>query len=198
MSSDKLLALTFFAFAATFTPGPNNIMLAASGANFGFARSVPHMLGVSLGFGVVLIAAGLGLGALMVALPQVQIALKVLGAAYLLWLAWKVANAGAARESADAGARPLTFLQAAGFQWVNPKGVITAIGAIALYVSPERPLADLLLVVAVFGLVTVGSVVSWSAFGVALARLLRNPRQAQIFNVCMALLLVASIVPMVS
>jgi len=196
MPVETAFAVALFAIASTFTPGPNNIMLAASGANFGFARTIPHMAGVSLGFVVLLAAAGMGLGALMLAVLQIQTALKICGAGYLLWLAWKIAHAGAAGEG-DSRARPLTFLQAAAFQWVNPKGVITAIGAIALYVRPDHARTDLGLLLAVFGLVTVGSVVAWSAFGVALAGLLRNPRQAQIFNICMALALVISIVPMV-
>ena len=196
MPVETAFAVALFAIASTFTPGPNNIMLAASGANFGFARTIPHMAGVSLGFVVLLAAAGMGLGALMLAVPQIQTALKICGAGYLLWLAWKIAHAGAAGEG-DSRARPLTYLQAAAFQWVNPKGVITAIGAIALYVRPDHARTDLGLLLAVFGLVTVGSVVAWSAFGVALAGLLRNPRQAQIFNICMALALVISIVPMV-
>jgi threonine/homoserine/homoserine lactone efflux protein len=197
MPLDMFLAMASFAFVMAFTPGPNNVMLTASAANFGFARSIPHMLGVSLGFVVLLAAAGAGLGTLLVAAPSVQSVLKVVGAAYMLWLAWKVANAGAAGEGSGAAGRPLTFLQAAAFQWVNPKGVVIALGAIALFVSPARAVTDLPIVLAVFGVVTLMSTVAWSLFGVALSRLLRNPRHARIFNVCMALLLVASIVPMV-
>ena len=197
MPPEVFLAMVSFAFAMTFTPGPNNIMLTASAANFGFARSIPHMLGVSLGFVVLLAAVGVGLGTLLVAAPQVQTVLKIAGAAYMLWLAWKIANTGAAGRLSGAAARPLTFLQAAAFQWVNPKGVVAALGAIALYVSPGRAAADLSIMLAVFGIVTVLSTVSWSLFGVAISRLLRSSRRARIFNVCMALLLVASILPMV-
>jgi threonine/homoserine/homoserine lactone efflux protein len=197
MSLEVFLALASFAFVTAFTPGPNNIVLTASAANFGFVRSIPHMLGILLGFLVLIAAAGLGVGALVAAFEQSQTVLKVVGAAYMLWLAWKVANAGARRDSGDADARPLTFLQAFAFQWVNPKGVVTALSAVALYVSAARPTVDLLIVLAVFCVATAGSALFWSLFGVALSRLLRDERRARIFNICMALLLVASIVPMV-
>jgi threonine/homoserine/homoserine lactone efflux protein len=197
MTPEMFFAMASFAFVMAFTPGPNNVMLTASAANFGFVPSIPHMLGVTLGFVVLVAASGAGLGTLLVAAPSIQTVLKVVGAAYMLWLAWKVANAGAPGDGGGANAKPLTFLQAAAFQWVNPKGVIIALGAIALYVSPARPIADLSILLAVFGVVTLASTVTWSLFGVALGRLLQDRRRARIFNVCMALLLVASIVPMV-
>ena len=196
MPLETFVALVSFAFVMSFTPGPNNIMLTASGANFGLARSTPHMAGVVVGYALLLCAAGGGLGALIVAFPAVQIALKVIGAAYLLWLAWKVANAGTASEG-DGAARPLTFLQAAAFQWVNPKGVIIALGAAALYLHPERAVRDFAVMFAVFSVATLLSALTWTGFGVALRKVLRSDRQARIFNVVMALLLVASIVPMV-
>ena len=144
MPLETFLALVSFTFVTSFTPGPNNIMITASAANFGFARSVPHMLGVTVGFAVLLVAAGGGLGALLTAFPSIQTALKVMGAAYMLWLAWKVANAGSGWDGETTDAHPLTFLQAAAFQWVNPKGVIIALGAIALYVRPESAVTDFL------------------------------------------------------
>jgi threonine/homoserine/homoserine lactone efflux protein len=196
VSPETIAALVSFAFVTSFTPGPNNIMLTASGVNFGFVRTIPHMAGVSIGFVVLLIACGAGLGTLFAAWPQAQTVLKFAGALYLLWLAWKVANAAGPQQGEAAGT-PLTFLQAAAFQWLNPKGVIVALGAIAIYVRPEAALRDLALVLAIFGAATAGAVVTWSVFGVALSRVLDNPRRARIFNVAMALLLVASVVPMV-
>lgn len=197
MTPDVFVAMASFAFVMAFTPGPNNVMLTASAVNFGFGPSIPHMLGVTLGFVFLVAASGAGLGTLLVAAPSVQTVLKVVGAAYMLWLAWKVANAGASGDGGGTNTRPLTFLQAAAFQWVNPKGVVIALGAIALYVSPARPVADLLILLAVFGVVTLASTVCWSLFGAALGRALRDRRRARIFNVCMALLLVVSIAPMV-
>ena len=197
MPLDVFLALASFAFVMAFTPGPNNIMLTASGANFGFVRSIPHMAGVVVGFVILLVVSGGGLGALLVSFPSIQMALKVVGAVYMLWLAWKIANAHGGQDRTNLNARPLTFLQAAAFQWVNPKGVIIAFGAVALYVRPERAVVDLLIVLVVFGLATLLSTVTWSCFGAALSRVLRNEHQARLFNIVMALLLVASIVPMV-
>ncbi len=197
MTLDIFLALASFAFVTSFTPGPNNIMLTASGANFGFARSIPHMAGVVVGFVVLLVVSGGGLGAVLVAFPSIQTVLKVLGAAYMLWLAWKIANAHRDRQGSNADAQPLTFLQAAAFQWVNPKGVVMALGAVTLYVRPERAVTDLLILTAVFGMITFLSTVTWSCFGAALNRMIRDESKAQFFNIAMALLLVASIVPMV-
>jgi threonine/homoserine/homoserine lactone efflux protein len=197
MTPEVFVAMASFAFVMAFTPGPNNVMLTASAANFGFVPSIPHMLGVTLGFVVLIAASGAGLGSLLAAMPSAQTVLKVASVAYMLWLAWKVANAGAADEGGGTNTRPLTFFQAAAFQWINPKGVVIALGAITLFVSPARPIADLSILLAVFGVITMLSTICWSLFGVALARLLRDRRRARIFNVCMALLLVASIVPMV-
>jgi threonine/homoserine/homoserine lactone efflux protein len=194
---DQVLAMAAFSLTMSCTPGPNNIMLAASGVNFGFARTLPHMTGVSLGFVVMLAACAAGLGTLFTLFPAVHIVLKIVGAVYLLWLAWKVANAGGPDEMKDADARPLTFLQAAAFQWVNPKAVLACLGAVTLFVRPLTAVPDTLVMLTVFFVATVISVVIWAGFGTLVSRLLRNPRHAQIFNIVMALLLVASIVPMV-
>jgi threonine/homoserine/homoserine lactone efflux protein len=196
MTTEMLLAATSFACVMSFTPGPNNILLTASGVNFGFVRSIPHILGVKFGFVALVAASGLGLGLLFTTYPAAQTALKIVGAGYLLWLAWKVANAGSA-SGVPAGARPISFLQATAFQWVNPKGVIAALGAVALFVRPDSATTDLLMLLVVFGVCTILAASTWTAFGAALSKLLRNPRYARMFNIAMALLLVASIVPMV-
>lgn len=188
--------MTSFAFAAACTPGPNNIMLAASGVNFGFARTLPHMAGIVVGFTVLMAACAAGVGGLLTTYPVVHTAMKVAGAAYLLWLAWKIANAGQPAAGPAAG-NPLTFLQAAGFQWVNPKGVLVAAGAAALFVRPGTALADTVAMLAVFSFATLVSVVLWTLVGRAASRALRDARRARMFNVAMAALLVASIVPMV-
>ena len=197
MPFDIFLALVLFSTVMAFTPGPNNIMLAASGVNFGFARTVPHMAGVALGFFALLAACGAGLGLVFAAVPALQLVLKVAGAAYMLWLAFKVATAHLNDAEGSAPARPFTFLQAAAFQWINPKAVVASLSAIALYVRPGHALSDFPVMLAVLMLCTVGSVSTWTGFGVGLRRLLREPRHARIFNLAMALLLVASIVPMV-
>ncbi|HZP78478.1 MAG TPA: LysE family translocator [Pseudolabrys sp.] len=192
-----LIALITFAFVTAFTPGPNNIMVTASGVNFGFARTIPHMVGVVVGFLVLLMAAAAGVGALLSAVPALEWILKIAGAAYMLWLAWKVANAGHVSEGEKGPARPWSFLQAFAFQWINPKGVITAMSSIAIYMRPDHWLFDFSLMLAIFAIMTIGSISLWTGFGVALRRLLTDPVRARVFNIAMALLLVVSIVPMV-
>lgn len=196
MPLDIFVALVVFASAMAFTPGPNNIMLAASGVNFGFARTVPHMVGVTVGFVAMLLACGAGLGLVFAAIPALQVVLKVAGAAYMVWLAFKVATAHRSNET-HAPARPFTFWQAAAFQWVNPKAVVAALSAIAIYVRPDHERSDFPIMLVVLALCTILSVSTWTGFGVALRRLLRDPLWARLFNAAMALLLVASIVPMV-
>ncbi len=195
MGADTLLALISFAIAGAFTPGPNNIMLAASGMNFGFTRSAPHMAGIVVGFVVMLLSVGFGLGSLFAAYPAAQAALKIVGVAYLLWLAWRIANAAPADPSARS--RPLKFIEAALFQWVNLKGLLAVFGAMSIFIRPEEAVSDVLTVALVFFGVSIGAVLTWTVFGTALGSFIRDRRKLRIFNIAMALLLVASIVPMV-
>ncbi len=195
MGADTLLALISFAIAGAFTPGPNNIMLAASGMNFGFTRSAPHMAGIVVGFVVMLLSVGFGLGSLFAAYPAAQAALKIVGVAYLLWLAWRIANAAPADPSTRS--RPLKFIEAALFQWVNPKGLLAVFGAMSIFIRPEEAVSDVLTMALVFFAVSIGAVLTWTVFGTALGSFIRDRRKLRIFNIAMALLLVASIVPMV-
>jgi threonine/homoserine/homoserine lactone efflux protein len=197
MPIELFLALVLFANVMAFTPGPNNVLLAASGVNFGFMRTLPHMLGVTIGFDVLLIAGAVGVGLMFAAVPQLQLVLKVAGAAYMLYLAWKVATAHHGGGEGEARARPFTFMQAAAFQWINPKALIAVVGGVVLYVRPGHEWIDFPLMLAVMTVATLGAVALWTGFGVALRRFLRDPARARIFNVSMALLLVASIAPMV-
>jgi threonine/homoserine/homoserine lactone efflux protein len=197
MPLEVFLSLLLFVFVTSFTPGPNNIMVTASGVNFGFRRTIPHMAGITIGFLVLLVACAAGLGLIFATAPALQLALKIAGALYMLWLAWKVANSSPAAEDGDDLARPLTFLQAAAFQWVNPKAVVIALTSISIYVRPDRQLTDFLILLAMFVFFTVLTIVTWTGFGVALRSVLRDRRRARVFNVVMALLLVASIAPMV-
>lgn len=193
MDINMLAALALFAFVSSITPGPNNLMLMASGANFGFRRTVPHMLGVGIGFTVMILGVGAGLVQIFDAYPVSYTVLKTASVAYLLWLAWKIATAAGVRE-ADVRGRPLTFLQAAAFQWVNPKAWVMALTAIAAY-APDRSLWAILWVALVFGAINLPSVSSWTLLGQQMARLLRAPRQRIVFNWIMAGLLVASLIP---
>ncbi len=197
MPLDMFLALLAFAAATAFTPGPNNIMVTASGVNFGFTRTLPHIFGITFGFVVLLVGCAAGLGAIFAAYPPLQIVLKVAGALYMLWLAWKVATSAPAPVEQDEVAQPISFWHAALFQWVNPKAVVIALSAIAIYVRPQHWFADFSLLLVVFAIATVLAVATWTGFGVALRRVLTDPRRARLFNVAMAVLLVVSIVPMV-
>jgi threonine/homoserine/homoserine lactone efflux protein len=193
---ETLLPLITYAFVSSATPGPNNIMLTASGANFGFRRTLPHMAGISIGFCFMLAILGLGLGAVFLAAPQLQLVLKFVGAVYMLWLAWKIANAGAPK-SGDTHAVPLTFLQAAAFQWVNVKAWIMGITTIAVFVpAGDGQWRALALAVFVFGMVNLPTVALWAGLGVGVRRFLQNPKALKAFNITMALLLVASLIPM--
>lgn len=143
-SSNHWLPLVMFIVVSSITPGPNNVMLTASGANFGYQRSVPHMLGISVGTSVQLLMVGAGLGAVFTQQPQFYAAVQWLGAAYLIWLAWKIASAG--RMQTQGGrVQPLNFWQAAAFQWVNPKAWLMSIGVVAAYTSPQAYWPSLLL-----------------------------------------------------
>ncbi len=190
------LAMLGFAFVTAFTPGPNNTMLMISGANFGFARSLPHMLGISLGFPVMVLAVGLGLGGFFDAYPMAHRIMTYVAFAYLLWMAWKLAFAGRVDGEGVRVGRPMGFLAAALFQWVNPKAWIMAVSALALYVAPaEPPLAGVSRVAAAFALTAFPSTVVWCLFGTAISRYLGSKRRVAIFNGVMAVLLVASMVP---
>ncbi|MDP1642869.1 MAG: LysE family translocator [Phenylobacterium sp.] len=187
-------ALGLFAFASSITPGPNNAMLMTSGANYGFARTLPHLAGVVLGFTILLLAVGFGLGGLFSAHPTAHTALKALGAAYLLWLAWKIAGAEGMGERA-ASARPFTFLQAAGFQWVNPKAWTMAVGVAAAYVPQQGGVLDMLIAGLVVFAISIPCAAAWAGSGVALRRLLEEPSALRLFNWTMAALLLASLAP---
>ena len=193
MNHDLLLALTAFAFVSSITPGPNNLMLLASGANFGFRRTLPHMLGIGIGFGVMISLVGMGLVRIFDAFPAAHLVLTVIGTGYLLWLAWKIAHA-LPPDAARVGAKPFTFLQAALFQWVNPKAWQMALTAITLY-APDRSTVAILWVALVFALINLPSVSTWTLMGQQMRRVLSNPDRLRAFNWSMAVLLVASLIP---
>lgn len=195
MTTELLIAFIAFAFVTSVTPGPNNMMLLASGVNFGMRRSLPHMFGISIGFMVLVIAVGLGLGQLFEQWPLLYTVLRYAGAAYLLYLAWKIAGAGAPESKQNAAAKPFSFLQAAAFQWVNPKAWVMAIGAITTYTPHENFSLNVLMIAALFALVNCPSVGLWTMAGSLLRNWLSNPRVLRGFNIAMALLLVASLYP---
>jgi len=196
MSLDAFLALLVYALVTSITPGPNNLMLLASGVNFGIARTVPHMLGISIGFLVLLLAVGFGLGAVLTAFPALHMALKIAGAAYLLYLAWKIAMSRSMSDGKGAEGRPMRFIDAAAFQWVNPKAWVMAITAMAVYTNPDHPFVSVALISIAFTIVNLPSVSVWAGFGTALRGFLSDPVRLKWFNITMGVLLAATLWPM--
>ncbi|MAS12547.1 MAG: lysine transporter LysE [Nitratireductor sp.] len=196
MSPDVFLALLVFSFVSSVTPGPNNFMLLASGVNFGFRRTIPHMLGIAGGFASLLLAVGFGLGAVLTAVPGLHTVLKVAGGAYLLYLAWRIAMSRALGEAGNGKAEPMTFLEAAAFQWVNPKAWVMALTAMAVYTDPAAPFLTVFLVAFAFVIVNFPSVSVWAGFGVALRGFLADPVRLKWFNIAMGIALAATLWPM--
>lgn len=197
MSLHLFLSLLTFAAVSSMTPGPNNTMLLTSGVNFGFSRTRPHMLGVTIGFTIMIVAVALGAGRILMAFPALFTALRIVSIGYLVWLAWRIASAGTSDPVVTAKARPMTFFEAALFQWVNPKGWMVALSVAANYVSPENLWADIAVLSATFFSVSLISTSSWALFGTSLRPLLADQRKVRIFNVAMAVALVASLWPIV-
>ena len=192
---ELLAALALFCVVTLFTPGPNNLMLMTSGLNFGFRRGVPHMLGVTLGFTLMVLIVGLGLGVVFEKWPLLYTVLKYGGAAYLLYLAWQIAVSLPPTSAGEAAGRPIGFLQAVAFQWVNPKAWVMAVGAISTYAAVAAFPVNVIIIAALFGVLGLASSGTWLGFGAALQLMLKNRRAVRAFNVAMALLLVASLYP---
>ncbi|MCQ8878024.1 LysE family translocator [Pseudoalteromonas shioyasakiensis] len=192
MNLELVSALALFAFVSSATPGPNNLMLMSSGANFGFKQTLPHLFGVSLGFAIMLILVGLGVSQLFDLLPISYTILQVLCIGYLFYLAFKIATNTSPIGEAQVNNKPFSFTQAALFQWVNPKAWSMALSAISLY-APSKTLLSVLLVALIFGLINLPCVSLWILLGQKLQRVLAKPIRLRIFNVFMALLLVLSV-----
>ena len=192
------LATLLFTATASITPGPNNIMIMASGVNFGVKRSIPHVLGICLGFPVMVIALGLGLVTIFENFPILHDIIKILGVAYLLYLAWLIASSSQIEEAASP-AMPLRFDQAVLFQWVNPKAWVMATGAISAYTTTVVDALAQVLFIAFAFLITAGpSVMIWLVFGAGLKRYLDNAVHNRIFNIIMGLLLVTTMLPVIN
>ena len=196
MTFETFVALSLYSIVASVTPGPNNLMLLASGVNFGIRRTIPHMLGIAIGFTAMVAIVGLGLGAVLDIVPGVMISLRYVALAYTVWLAWKLGTSGSLGMG-QAGAQPMGFMSACLFQWVNPKAWVMALTATALYTSAQGYFLSVLLVAAVFGLIGMPFIAIWAGFGVALRGFLSIPWRLRAFNVVMGLLLLASTVPFV-
>ncbi len=193
MEYEIILALAAFAFVTVITPGPNNLMLMASGANFGLRRSLPHMLGVGLGFPLMILPVGIGLMQVFDMYPILHDILKWLGVAYMVWLAWKIANA-AQPDAGKSSGKPLNFWQAAAFQWVNPKAWAMALTAISTY-APNNSMLGVFIVAATYVCCGVISTSSWTLLGREINRFLTNANSLRLFNYTMAAILLASLYP---
>lgn len=193
MDIQQIAGLVGFAFVSSITPGPNNVMLMASGVNYGIRRTIPHMLGVSIGFMFMIVMVGAGLVGLFETWPAAFTILKIVSAGYLLWLAWKIANAPMPEEGERTSTgHPMTFMQAAIFQWVNPKAWTMALTALTVYAG-TGDLFAMLGVSAIFGAVNLPSVWIWTAMGQYLQHMLASARSRRLFNWGMAALLIASL-----
>jgi threonine/homoserine/homoserine lactone efflux protein len=195
MTFHLFLGLFVFAGIAAFTPGPNNALLMAAGMNYGFRRSLPMMLGVAIGFPMMIGLVGLGLGGIFKVYPLLYSALKYAGAAYMLYLAWKIATAQPATDAATT-AKPLSFLHMCLFQWVNPKGWIMSVTALSAYTLADDYATGVATVVGTFVLMGITSAATWAGFGAVLKSTMTDPRYFRIINVSLAVLLVASLVPL--
>ncbi len=195
ISAQLTIAFIVFAVAMLFTPGPNNIMLMVSGLNYGFRRTLPHVAGVTIGFSFLVAVIGVGLGAVFAAYPVLHTILKYGGAAYLIYLAIMIAMSAPADTEASAERKPMTFLGAALFQWVNVKGWVIAVGAVTAYAAiAAYPFNVAMLSILLF-LVGLASSTTWVLLGSSLQSLVKSPRAVRIFNVGMAVLLLASLYP---
>jgi len=185
-----------FSFATSMTPGPNNIMLLSSGLTFGYRRTIPHILGVVIGFPLMTIFVGLGLGEFFKIYPFVFTVLKIAGILYLLWLAWKIANSTPKFKANDENSKPLTFMEVVLFQWINPKNWIKIITAMSVYVtSVENATIEIIIITVIFFLTVSISANSWSLGGVALKKFIKSDVGIKRFNIGMAILLVLSMAP---
>lgn len=200
LNIDNLLALCGFAFVSSITPGPNNLMIMASGANFGLRLSLPHLFGIALGFCVMLVAVGIGVMTVFQAFPLLFELLKVASVIYLAYLSWKIATSEPVRvnssaRNTDQGSKPFTFLQASLFQWVNPKAWTMAVTAVSVYSGHSPSFETLMLVAGSFGAVNLPCVAVWLFFGARLSRYLAVPARARVFNRTAAVILLATVIP---
>lgn len=195
MGWEVLFALMLFCMVASITPGPNNVMLLSSGATFGLRRTLPHVLGISAGCAAMVLVLGFGLGTITQRLPWLHTMLQVVSSGYLLWLAWRIATSRPDLEAEGRAGKPLRAIDAAAFQWVNPKAWAMVLGAVANFARPDHFGGDVPTISLVLILVGLPCILLWAGAGSVLRRFLKQPRVLRAFNVSMAVLLAASIVP---
>ena len=195
INSHYIITLATFAFASSITPGANNLMLMTSGVHFGLRQTLPHMFGVAFGFMAMMVLVGLGLGELFKLYPILLVVLKYLGAIYIIWLAYKITQTKAIDNLAKITTKPMRFLAAVAFQWVNPKAWMMGIYAITAFTVPEHYSSSIMVVSLIFGTINLPCITCWTLFGVAMRRFLNNETVMRRFNYIMAALLIASLWP---
>ncbi|MEE9319562.1 MAG: LysE family translocator [Granulosicoccus sp.] len=199
ITAELFAALVAFAFVASITPGPNNLMLMASGMNYGVKRTVPHILGIIVGFPVMIVLVGAGLAQVFELVPYSYAALRVVSAAYLLWLAWKIATASpVSADESPLVSKPITFIQAVLFQWVNPKAWAMALTAVSVYTPVSKTLLSVVLVALVFACIGSVTMSAWMFMGQQLRRFLSDPRKLRFFNIVCGFALATSLLPMIA
>jgi len=196
MNYDILPALAMFALVSSITPGPNNLMLMASGANFGFQRTLPHMLGVGIGFTLMIVLVGVGVIQIFDAFPMSYQLLKYFSIGYLFFLAYKIATSEATFKNLKTKSKPMTFMQAVLFQWVNPKAWTMALTALSIY-APSKSFAAVCIVALTFGVINLPSVSTWALMGQQIQKILTHVIHLKIFNFTMAALLILSLYPVI-
>lgn len=196
MSPDLWIGLAGFVVIAAITPGPNNTLLMASSLNFGFRNTVPFLAGIQGGFGLMFVLVSLGVGQLFEALPALQTFIRYAGAAFLIWFAWKIASSPILETAVEA--RSLGFLEGMAFQFLNPKAWIICLSSVSVYMPPDASPAVIGLGVGTWIFVGVPCNVAWMVGGRLLAALTERPRTARVVNLSLALLLVASIIPVLT
>ena len=197
MNWTLIVGLVGFVFVASITPGPNNLMLMASGANFGLRRSWAHLAGVNLGFALMVLLVGLGFAGLIAMVPWLYVALRWASGAYMVYLAYKIATAKGLGAK-NTGAKPMTFFQAAAFQWINPKGWAMSLTAVATYALRDNLAVSVVVIAAVVAVIGAPCVLVWTIFGMGMKRLLTRPAALRAFNLGMATLLLLSLYPLLT
>lgn len=194
-----LLSIATFTLSTVLSPGPNNIMLLSSGLTFGYKRTIPHMLGIMLGFPFMVLLVGLGLGIVFEKLPFILSILKIIGVAYLFWMAYKIANNSSSFDiKENENSKPFTFLQSAAFQWVNPKAWVMAITAISIFVtSKDDAILQVVIISFIYMLSGFVSTNAWTSGGVVLKRFIKSQSSVKKFNITMAILLIVSVLAMI-
>lgn len=191
MRLEPILAYFVFSIVTSVTPGPNNVMLTATGANVGIRRGMPHLLGITFGFGFMLFLLTAGVGTALLSNPTILLALKIAGIAVLLWLSWRIATAGRAKTAERE--RPIGFLAAVAFQWVNPKAWLIAAGSMSFLQPDIAPVLQAAFFGLTFVVVGIPCMLIWLGFGAAMQYVLRTDRALRAFNIAMGVLLAATV-----